>query len=288
MPPAEAVGARFEGMADMRTREIRSGLFTHVTMILALVFILSSARPAFSQTAKSTGSQQSTPLIQSVEGADLYRAYCASCHGTSGKGNGPAAQVLKVAPPNLTRLSNKGQFPTERVRQTILGDAVVASHGNRDMPVWGPIFHQIDADVDRGYVRTENLLKYLQSIQVVDPPQPTSVKKRVPENTPPGAQLYKQYCASCHGNDLKGNGPAPAPFKDMPPDLTTLARRHGGKFPDAYMASVMRNGVAISAHRPPEMPTWDADFKAGYGLNEAQVALRISRLTDYIKSQQAK
>jgi mono/diheme cytochrome c family protein len=260
-----------------------------VVLGVALLVILLRASNTSAQPSQPGGKQrQSAPLIQSVEGPDLYRAYCASCHGANGKGGGPVARDLKVAPPDLTRLSSNGQFPTERVRQTILGDAVVAAHGTREMPIWGPVFHQIEADVDRGNVRTENLLKYLQSIQAVASTQPAPVKKNSSENTPSGAQLYKQFCAACHGNDLKGNGPGPAPFKDVPPDLTTLARRHGGNFPDDYVTGVLRNGITIPDHGPPEMPTWDADFKAGYGLNEAQVASRIANLTGYIKSRQAK
>jgi mono/diheme cytochrome c family protein len=152
----------------------------------------------------------------------------------------------------------------------------------------GPVFHQIEADVDRGNVRTQNLLKYLESIQTVEPPRAAPAKRSSAESSPTGVQLYKQFCAACHGNDLKGNGPAPAPFKDVPPDLTTLARRHGGKFPNDYVASVLRNGVAIPEHGPPEMPTWGSDFKAGYRLTEAQVSARIANLTEYLRSQQAK
>ena len=50
-----------------------------------------------------------------------------------------------------------------------------------------------------------------------------------------GLQLYKRYCAVCHGNDLKGNGPVSPEFKNPPADLTTLAQRHEGKFPDEYV-----------------------------------------------------
>jgi hypothetical protein len=58
-----------------------------------------------------------------------------------------------------------GQFPSARVRKTITGDDVLASHGSREMPIWGPIFHQVEADQDFGNVRLQNLVKYLESIQ---------------------------------------------------------------------------------------------------------------------------
>jgi hypothetical protein len=77
-------------------------------------------------------------------------------------------------------------------------------------------------------------------------------------------------------------------FNDVPPDLTTLARRHGGKFPDAYVSNVLRNGVTMPAHGPAEMPIWGTDFKASDRLDENQITLRIRALSNYIKSLQAK
>ena len=113
--------------------------------------------------------EQSTPLIRSVKGRDLFRAYRASCHGLDAKGTGPAASALKAKIPDLTLLSrkNQGQFPAARVREAILGDQVVVAHGSREMPIWGPIFHQVEADQDWGNVRLDNLVKYLESIQSI-------------------------------------------------------------------------------------------------------------------------
>ena len=240
------------------------------------------------QRTPDSGEQQN--LIRSLEGVDLYKAYCASCHGSSGKGNGPAAPALKATVPDLTAIArtNGGVFPEARVRRIIIGEGMIASHGSREMPVWGPIFHEIEEDVDRGNVRLENLVKYLESIQ--SPRSSGEIRRKTvsTENVPTGAQLYKQLCAACHGNDLKGNGPAPAPFKDEPPDLTTLAQRHGGSFPDAYVSDVLRNGVPVPDHGPPEMPTWGVDLKAGERLSAAQVTLRIANLSEFLKSQQAK
>jgi mono/diheme cytochrome c family protein len=107
------------------------------------------------------------PLIQSVKGPDLYRAYCASCHGLDGKGGGPAARALKVPPPDLTLLAhaNRKAFPRARVRQIIVGADNVAAHGSREMPVWGPIFSKIEWDQDLGRVRIDNLVKHLESMQ---------------------------------------------------------------------------------------------------------------------------
>jgi mono/diheme cytochrome c family protein len=130
-------------------------------------FVFVPAKLAAQSQKSAPPDQQFQTLIRSTQGVDLFHAYCAACHGTNGKGHGPAAVALKTAPADLTTLSknNSGQFPTARVRKVIMGDDVLASHGSREMPVWGPIFHQVEADVDRGNVRLENLTRYLESIQ---------------------------------------------------------------------------------------------------------------------------
>jgi mono/diheme cytochrome c family protein len=141
------------------------------------------------QQAPDAAKQQN--LIRSLEGADLYKAYCASCHGKTGKGDGPVAPTLKATVPDLTAIAktNGGVFPEARVRRIITGEGMIASHGSREMPVWGPIFHQIEEDVDRGNVRLENLVKYLESIQV--PPSSSNVQRKTvsAEDAPIGAQL---------------------------------------------------------------------------------------------------
>lgn len=105
-----------------------------------------------------------------------------------------------------------------------------------------------------------------------------------------GAELYKQNCAICHGNDGKGGGapPASSPFTEPAPDLTTLAQRHDGKFPAAYVADILRSGVKLPDHGPVEMPVWGVIFKATTKADEAQVTQRITHLTNYLKSIQAK
>ena len=112
--------------------------------------------------------QRDTQLIQSVEGAPLFQAYCASCHGTDAKGSGPMSEWLKVKTPDLTRISIRagGTFPLARVQKIIAGDdSVKSGHGTRDMPVWGPIFSQVSGDRDWGQMRVYNLSEFLQTLQ---------------------------------------------------------------------------------------------------------------------------
>lgn len=82
------------------------------------------------------------------KGPELFRHHCAPCHGEGGKGEGPVAGALKAKMTDLTTLAkrNRKKFPAERVRKVIVGDEILASHGSREMPVWGPIFHQVEWD----------------------------------------------------------------------------------------------------------------------------------------------
>ena len=107
-------------------------------------------------------------LINSIQGPNLYKAYCASCHGMDAKGAGPMAGSLRVSPSDLTRISarNGGTFPLARVSRIISGEEPSRrGHGTHEMPVWGPVFSQVEADRDLGRVRVDNLARYLQQLQ---------------------------------------------------------------------------------------------------------------------------
>jgi len=146
---------------------MRNQLAARAVLLFVLGLFLLPGGRAIAQT-KSPAQKQYEELIFSVRGPDLFRAHCAPCHGSEGKGNGPAASALKTRPADLTVLAknNGGKFPTERIQKFISGDAPsMLSHGSREMPVWGPIFHQVEEDQDFGNVRLQNLVKYLMSIQ---------------------------------------------------------------------------------------------------------------------------
>jgi mono/diheme cytochrome c family protein len=101
-----------------------------------------------------------------------------------------------------------------------------------------------------------------------------------------GGELFKSYCAPCHGSDAKGNGPMGAVLKVPPPDLTILSRRNNGKFPADHVATVLRNGVDVPAHGTAEMPIWGSTF-ADIKTHRV-VTMRITDLTRYLESLQAK
>lgn len=111
--------------------------------------------------------QGTAPRIQSVEGVDTFKAYCVSCHGQRAKGDGPAATALKKVPADLTTIAkrNGGKFSASNVEDVIMGTSVMASHGSRDMPIWGPVFQALATDTSFMKLRVSNLVDYLKSIQ---------------------------------------------------------------------------------------------------------------------------
>jgi mono/diheme cytochrome c family protein len=99
----------------------------------------------------------------------LFRTYCAACHGTSARGDGPLADSMRKRPANLTEIAkrNKGVFPSEEILKIVDGRQPVKGHGGPDMPVWGDVFARSVESGDPAVVaaRIKALVAYLESIQ---------------------------------------------------------------------------------------------------------------------------
>ena len=111
---------------------------------------------------------QRTPDTAVVEsGRNLFATYCASCHGITGRGNGPVAEELRQSPADLTQFArrNGGIFNGARIHSIIDGRAVKA-HGTMGMPVWGDAFKWREGlPEDAIKARIEALVRYLETIQ---------------------------------------------------------------------------------------------------------------------------
>jgi mono/diheme cytochrome c family protein len=145
-------------------------------LVLIALSMLSLSVPVWTQETgandKGEGYQAPNYLIESLEGRDLFGAYCAACHGADARGGGPAAASLKTAPPDLTRIAQRrgGAFPLADVERIIAGERGSAeTHRQREMPIWGPILSQVQRDQNLGKVRIRNLAKYIESLQAPKP-----------------------------------------------------------------------------------------------------------------------
>jgi mono/diheme cytochrome c family protein len=106
-----------------------------------------------------------SPAIDS--GRELFMTYCASCHGSTGRGNGPAADELRHRPADLTRFArqNGGVFNDALLHRVIDGRTVKA-HGTMEMPIWGDAFKwRQGLDEESIRARIEALVRYVGSIQ---------------------------------------------------------------------------------------------------------------------------
>jgi mono/diheme cytochrome c family protein len=133
-------------------------------MLLASTWAVSQQEPAQSPTIKHV------PITNapSNSGKEMFTSYCAVCHGTDGKGGGPAASAMKTPPADLTTLEqkNNGKYPSTHVAAVIRGEAATPSHGSQEMPVWGPLFSSIDqGNPAKVQQRIANLVAYIGTLQ---------------------------------------------------------------------------------------------------------------------------
>ncbi len=148
--------------------QVHKNILSVVAVVVAVAMMaLGQDQPAKVQSEKEI---KHVPVKQTspASGAEMYKSYCAVCHGTEGKGNGPAASALKVPPSDLTTLAarNGGKYPSLKVSAIIRGEEVLAAHGSKDMPIWGNLFWNLsgghEAEVQQ---RVTNLNKYIESLQ---------------------------------------------------------------------------------------------------------------------------
>lgn len=240
----------------------------HIATIVAAALVAAAGLRA--QTAVPAAPQV---LDDSLVGADSFARYCAACHGTSGRGDGPVAGALRTRPADLTTLArrNGGGYPRERVRETVLGTGrMLTAHGTTEMPIWGPLFRAFERE-PRVAVRVDNLVGHVETLQ-----QPSTAPGD------PGATLFRTYCASCHGADARGSGPMTALMRQLPPDLTAFSRRNGGVFPGERVRRIV-DGRDVASHGDRAMPVWGDAFRRSEGLTTDAAAARIDAIVRYLE-----
>jgi mono/diheme cytochrome c family protein len=104
-----------------------------------------------------------------------------------------------------------------------------------------------------------------------------------------GEKLYVNHCAVCHGKSGRGDGPFGGILKVAPSDLTTIAARNGGSFPDEQIAQYVDGRLVPPAHGTRQMPVWGrwlgAPVTEGTQPDEATRG-EILAILDYLKTLQ--
>ncbi len=131
------------------------------------------------RSPSAAGEPAHDPLLAEL-GAPLYARHCASCHGVAGRGDGPAAAVLRPPPSDLASIAARrgGAFPAGEIARLIDGRFELPAHGTREMPVWGRRFGAdvpdpgVGESISRGHIAS--LVEYLKSLQ--QPPLESGTK----------------------------------------------------------------------------------------------------------------
>lgn len=136
--------------------------------LLAFGVAVTMFSPAQEQAQKPVIKHAPAPLTSAASGKEMFNAYCASCHGTGARGDGPAAPALKSAPADLTMLAktHDGKYPSDRVTAVLRGETTLVAHGGQEMPVWGPVFRKMSQGHESEMQqRIANLNRYIESLQ---------------------------------------------------------------------------------------------------------------------------
>ncbi|WP_298843278.1 cytochrome c [uncultured Roseobacter sp.] len=75
-----------------------------------------------------------------------------------------------------------------------------------------------------------------------------------------GAEIYARHCATCHGEEARGNGPMAPALVLQPPDLTGLTARHDGVLPVERIIMRIDGRDPLVSHGSP-MPVYGEFFE---------------------------
>ena len=133
------------------------------------IWSAAAAGAAWLLAGPAQAQQTAETFTAGTSGMAVYKTYCAVCHGTEAKGDGPLATNLRHAPPDLTLLAkgNEGKFDGVRVHRMIDGRDPIKGHGGPDMPVWGDAFKRSTEGFSEKAVteRVDALVEHLKTLQ---------------------------------------------------------------------------------------------------------------------------
>jgi cytochrome c oxidase cbb3-type subunit III len=184
--------------------------------------------------------------VDPLVGRKLYMTHCYTCHGVTGRGDGPAATRLEPKPRNLTYDAYMSRKSDQDLYQVISGGSP-ALHRFSGMPDWKTVFYP---------ERIWDLVAYLRTLHR---PQTSKEQPLVrPGNRESGKRIYADYCAVCHGKEGKGDGPIVAMFGPKPFAFTDKAAMATKRDLDLYFA-IFEGGEAVG--KSAFMPAWGGLLK---------------------------
>jgi len=193
---------------------------------------------ASSSPAISPSTSPRLAAVDALRAATLYDRFCTGCHGSDRTGNGPLARYLVTRPRDLAhapfawRSTRSGTAPTIDDVALTIGRGVPGA----GMPGFGVSLRPGDRRL---------LARWLLEVRAMPPGEPLPVQLVPPIDTAVlarGTAVYaRMQCASCHGTDLRGDGPAAALVQPRPFDLTQSPARAGADA--AAILRTLRTGL---------------------------------------------
>jgi mono/diheme cytochrome c family protein len=182
---------------------------------------------------------QLTP--EQAEGKVVYETMCWSCHGSSGRGDGPAVQAGTVAAPGDFQA---GGFTSARVRQIQADFRAGAASLDPNHPHMQNVLALVDVDAFAA------ALAYLPALTY--PPE-------IPGSAIAGHTAYQLRCQGCHGASGRGDGPGAAVLEIRPADFTRDTLLAARSFEAAFQ-KIRAGGGGLHGS---SMPAWGVMLKDG-------------------------
>jgi cbb3-type cytochrome c oxidase subunit III len=201
-----------------------------IWVLMSFVATLMGSTPTFAGVGAD-------PLI----GRKLYMTHCYTCHGVTGRGDGPAALRLQPKPPNLTDDAHMSR-KTDKDLYDVISGGSADMHRFTAMPDWKATLY-----VERIW----DLVAYLRTLHRPWSDHGHSLVQ--PGNIASGKGIYEDYCAVCHGKEGKGDGPITMMFSPRPFAFTDKSGMAGKRDQDLYFA-IFEGGEAVG--QSAFMPAW--------------------------------
>ncbi len=182
-------------------------------------------------------------------GKQVYENNCQSCHGESGKGDGPAGQALQPAPRNFQSadaewVNGTSPFGIMTTLNNGIEGAAMSSYQSLSLEKRWAVTHYLRQWVPekrREEATEEDILEACRGASGTEPPEPIDKDRAIqaliddqPEDryvhlarlgpiqvasdasVERGRRLYEQQCAECHGEGLQGVELGPLAVERVP------------------------------------------------------------------------
>jgi len=173
-----------------------------------------------------------------VQGRNIYDKYCIACHGVDGKGDGPEAPGLITKPTDFA--SGKIKFKSTPYgsmpeKADIVATLKLGVRTTAMLPQWQLTGQQMNAVASYVMSLMPKNQKRGKAIEISNVPVMNDTLLST------GKSLFEINCASCHGKDAEGDGPASRHLTDYrqnpisPPNLTLRPLKRANTQKRMYM-----------------------------------------------------